>query len=139
MCSRRPRVLLVSDLDSLPADDDELEDWVCLPSDEGELASRLEMLQTRASQAAAEQPRTADVPSCVVSPLQRRLGAVLFCSIGRLVTSDELRERCWDVPPSSAALARAVARLRRSLQGSEWSIASVPGRGFVLHEVHCGG
>ena len=141
----QPRLLLVATGAEPPEVDACEEDWVRLPSDEGDLRARLEALSARA---ARHRPHP-EVPGdgrlrqgrhwVVLSPLEDKLAGALVERFGEVVSGDRLVELGWPAGiPSGNALRVQLARLRRRLHPLGLQIRSVHGRGYVLEHAEQG-
>jgi DNA-binding response OmpR family regulator len=119
--------------EALPPDGDELEDWVWLPSDERDLAARLNALLERAAMTAAADVAVPPLTHGLTS-LQRRLATSLLVEVGALVTHEALGKAGWADAPSASTLRAAMRRLRCALAHHGYDIAAVRGRGYVLYE-----
>ena len=136
-----PRLLLVPDDVEPPASGDLMEDWIRLPADERDVATRLDNLAARAS---ASLERTVLVDStCLrraastvaLSPHQATFAGLLLAAEGRVVSRASLSRAIWggDADPCGRALDDLAYRLRRRIEALGLDVVAARGRGFVLH------
>jgi hypothetical protein len=122
----------------------ELEDWVRLPGDAGEICDRAERLVVRAARLGAPWTFVDDddvlrVGAALVplSPIEARLVRMLLERAGAVVSRGEVEAALWPrgVPADVRALDNRLARLRRRLGGTAIEIHTVRGRGLLLERV----
>lgn len=135
---RIPRLLVVESDAPPPVTTDELEDWVRLPVDEGDVIARVEALSRRARALATPD---LDVDGVVrfgderapVSPLEARLVGPLIERFGAVVSRTDLTRAGWPrEAPGRNALDVHVLRLRRRLEPVGLEIRTVRSRGYML-------
>ena len=129
------------------------DDYLIKPFAVDELEARMRTLLRRARGGAAPRPRIGDVTFDDVTreffvrdehlPLTRRERATLealFLRAGRPVSKAALLETVFgfDDDPSPAAVELYVHRVRRKLDGSGISIATMRGLGYVLRQADAG-
>jgi DNA-binding response OmpR family regulator len=140
---RRPRLLLLDAGVSPPEPTDCFEDWVMLPVDEQELASRTRALTARVARHQAVEPavdgsgvlRFGD-RLLVLPPVEARLASALCSRFGVVVRRDALANAGWpDGPPGRNALDVHLVRLRRRLAGIGLTLRTVRSRGYLLEAV----
>ena len=137
-------VLYLIDRDAPPpATWGELEDWVRLPADPGELYHRADRLISRANGGTTgairvDQDDVLRSGSQLVplTPVEARLVEVLLDNVGELVPRDALEAWLWPdgLPPDGRALDNRIKRLRHRLDGLPLHIHTVRGRGFLLEQ-----
>jgi hypothetical protein len=141
--SHRPRLLLVADGAEPPTTDDCLQDWVQMPARDRELEARLAGLRARA--ASHSPPPTIDHHGrrfyrgdwVALSPVERRLLAVLLAHFGRVVVEHDLLDHVWPgQPPTSNAFRVHLTRMRRRIRPLGLEIRTVRSQGFVLQDLH---
>ena len=135
----RPRLLLVAADVEAPAVDACEEDWIRLPSDEGDLRARVAALSARAGRHRhlPELPGDGRLRQgrrwVALSPLEGKIAEELVKRFGEVVSGERLTEEGWpEGPPSRNALRVQLTRLRRRLGPLGLQIRSVHGRGYVL-------
>jgi hypothetical protein len=143
-----PRLLLVPPGERPPQPTDDLEDWIRLPADERDVATRLRALSER-----AERSLEATVlidGGCLrrgstttpLSPSEARFASRLVEHPGHLVSRRELIASIWTgEAPSTKALDDLAYRLRKRLVPIGLDLVSSRGRGFALHvlpPIHAG-
>lgn len=143
---RRPRLLLL-DAGELPPDaTDCFEDWVVLPVEEQELASRTRALTARVGRHQAREPAV-DASGVlrygdrllVLPPVEARLAAALASRFGVVVRRESLANAGWPVgPPGRNALDVHLVRLRRRLAGVDLMLRTVRSRGYLLEAAATG-
>ena len=137
---RRPRLLLVDEGADPPEVTDCFEDWVVLPVDESELASRARALSVRIAWHQATEPTVDEAGVLrfgdrllVLPPVEARLAAALVARFGVVVHRDALAASGWpDGPPGRNALDVHLVRLRRRLAGIGLLLRTVRSRGYLL-------
>ena len=118
-----------------------MEDWIRLPADERDVATRLDNLAARAS---ASLERTVLVDSTRLrradstvdlSPHQATFAGLLLAAEGRVVSRAALCRAIWgrDADPCGRALDDLAYRLRRRIEALGLDVVAARGRGFVLH------
>ena len=133
-----PRLLMLPEAVDPPLCDDELQDWVRIPSDPLEVNARLQALQLRAARlrrpAIDESGRFAVGGNWIaLSPIESQLMRALVEHFGSLVTRSELAQRAWpDGAPTRNQLDVRVRSLRRRLRPMGLRISVLRGRGFAL-------
>jgi len=119
----------------------DLEDWVRIPIDVGELTARGDRLIAWSRDLGAVFTRIDDDDllwvgdeMVVLSPLEARLMRVLIGSMGMLVLREDLMDAVWpDGPPSDPrALDNRVKAVRARISGLPLCVHTVHGRGLVL-------
>lgn len=143
---RRPRLLLL-DAGAQPPDlTDCFEDWVVLPVEELELASRTRALTARVARHQAVEPAV-DASGVlrygdrllVLPPVEARLAAALATRFGVVVRRESLAGAGWpDGPPGRNALDVHLVRLRRRLAGIGLTLRTVRSRGYLLEATAAG-
>lgn len=137
---RRPRLLLLDEGVRPPDVTDCFEDWVVLPAEESELASRTRALAARVAAHQASEPTVDDAGVLryadrllVLPPVEARLAAALAARFGVVVRRDALAASGWpDGPPGRNALDVHLVRLRRRLAGMGLVLRTVRSRGYLL-------
>lgn len=135
-----PRLLLVAPGAMAPTCDDVLEDWVRVPADDDELASRLATLRSRARTSPARMPRIDDDGVVrfanrwvALPPVEARIMAALVTRFGAVVQRAHLAEAGWpNGAPGRNALDVHVLRLRRRIDSVGLSIRTIRSRGYLL-------
>lgn len=137
---RRPRLLLLDVGAEPPDSSDCFEDWVTLPVEDKELASRTRALTARVACHQAVEPAV-DASGVlrygerllVLPPVEARLAAALATRFGIVVRRDALAHSGWpDGPPGRNALDVHLVRLRRRLAGIGLTLRTVRSRGYLL-------
>lgn len=147
---RRPRLLLLDAGAAPPDPADCFEDWVVLPVEEDELASRTRALTARVAQHQAVEP-VVDASGVlrfgdrllILPPVEARLAAALCARFGVVVRRDALVSAGWPErdasrsgdrpgPPGRNALDVHLVRLRRRLAGIGLTLRTVRSRGYLL-------
>ena len=143
---RRPRLLLLDAGAQPPDPTDCFEDWVVLPVEERELASRTRALTARVARHQAVEPavdgsgvlRYGD-RLLVLPPVEARLANALASRFGVVVRRDSLANAGWpDGPPGRNALDVHLVRLRRRLAGIGLTLRTVRSRGYLLEGAAAG-
>jgi DNA-binding response OmpR family regulator len=143
---RRPRLLLVGAGVQPPEPTDCFEDWVVLPVEEQELASRTLALTARVARHQAVEPavdssgvlRYGD-RLVVLPPVEARLATALAARLGIVVRREALASAGWpDGPPGRNALDVHLVRLRRRLAGIGLTLRTVRSRGYLLEATATG-
>lgn len=137
---RRPRLLLLDAGVRPPDSVDCFEDWVVMPVDETELASRTRALSARVARHQAVEPTVDDAGVLrygdrllVLPPVESRLASALVAKFGVVVRRDALAASGWpDGPPGRNALDVHLVRLRRRLAGVGLTLRTVRSRGYLL-------
>lgn len=137
---RRPRLLLLDPGGRPPEPSDCFEDWVVLPVEESELASRTRALAARVARHQAAEPTVDDAGVLrygdrllVLPPVEARLAAALVARFGVVVRRDALAASGWpDGPPGRNALDVHLVRLRRRLAAMGLTLRTVRSRGYLL-------
>jgi DNA-binding response OmpR family regulator len=133
-----PRLLMLSAAADPPLCEDELQDWVRIPSDPLEVNARLQALQLRAERlrqpAIDESGRLAVGGGWIaLSPIEAQLMRALVDQFGSMVTRTELAQRAWpDGTPTRNQLDVRLRGLRRRLRPMGLRISVFRGRGFAL-------
>jgi DNA-binding response OmpR family regulator len=137
---RRPRLLLLDAGEPPPEPTDCFEDWVVLPVEEQELASRTRALTARVARHQAVEPAV-DASGVlrygdrllVLPPVEARLASALCARFGVVVRREALASAGWpDGPPGRNALDVHLVRLRRRLAGIGLTLRTVRSRGYLL-------
>jgi DNA-binding response OmpR family regulator len=134
-----PRLLLVPPDADPPAGADDLEVWLRLPPDGGQIEERLCMVARKAASA----DRTVRLDEfgrlfvgqrwIAFSEIQVRLLRVLIANLGEVVSEEHLLQAGWPDHGSSANNLRVlIYRLRTRLLEVGLELRSVRGRGLVL-------
>ncbi len=136
----RPRLLLLEDGASPPAEADDLEDWIRVPASEADLRARVDGLRRRVE--AQVQPSLALDDDGVLRfgdrwvslpPVEARLTAALLDRYGAVVSRDALAQAGWPAgAPGRNALDVHMLRLRRRLTPLALAIRTVRSRGYLL-------
>ena len=143
---RRPRLLLLDTGTEPPEPADCFEDWVVLPVEEQELASRTRALTARVARHQAVEPAV-DASGVlrygdrllVLPPVEARLATALSSRFGIVVRRDALAAAGWpDGPPGRNALDVHLVRLRRRLTGVGLTLRTVRSRGYLLEAAATG-
>jgi hypothetical protein len=135
-----PRLLLVAPGATAPTCDDVLEDWVRLPAQDDEMASRLATLRSRARTSPARMPRIDDDGVVrfaggwvALPPVEARIMTALVARFGAVVRRAHLAEAGWpNGAPGRNALDVHVLRLRRRIDSVGLSIRTIRSRGYLL-------
>lgn len=136
-----PRLLLVPDDVEPPVSGDVMEDWIRLPADERDVATRLDNLAARAS-ASLERAVLVDstclrraASMVVLTPSQAKFAGLLLAADGGVVPRAALCRAIWgrDADPCGRALDDLAYRLRRRIEALGLDVVAARGRGFVLH------
>jgi DNA-binding response OmpR family regulator len=133
-----PRLLMLSATADPPLCDDELQDWVRVPSDPLEVNARVQALQLRAAR--LRWPSLDDNGRFSVggrwialSPIELRLMRALVDQFSAMVTRAELARRAWpEGEPTRNQLDVRLRGLRRRLRPMGLRISVFRGRGFAL-------
>ncbi|MCP3976544.1 MAG: helix-turn-helix domain-containing protein [bacterium] len=135
---RVPRLLVVEPDAPAPVTADELEDWVRVPVDEGDVLARVEALSRRA-QALLVPGLDGDgvvrfgAHRAPLSPLEARLVEPMIDRFCAVVSRVELTRAGWPTEaPGRNALDVHVLRLRRRLDQVGLGIRTVRTRGYML-------
>jgi DNA-binding winged helix-turn-helix (wHTH) protein len=137
-----PRLLLVEASAPLPDSIGIDEDWVRLPSDERDVAARVQRLSRIVSRLGSQRPVIdpnrmlhRGGATVLLSPAESTVVAMLISSSGTIVGREAIEHALWGhgAPPSAKALDAIVYRLRRRLAGLNLCIRSARGRGFVIY------
>jgi DNA-binding response OmpR family regulator len=143
---RRPRLLLLDAGARPPDPSDCFEDWVVLPVEEQELASRTRALTARVARHQAVEPAV-DASGVlrygdrllVLPPVEARLATALATRFGVVVRRESLANAGWpDGPPGRNALDVHLVRLRRRLTGIGLTLRTVRSRGYLLEAAATG-
>jgi DNA-binding response OmpR family regulator len=137
-----PRLLMLSDAAEPPVCDDELQDWVRVPSDPLEVSARMQALQLRAAR--LRWPSLDDNGRFSVggqwialSPIEVGLMRALVEQFGAMVARAELARSAWpDKAPTRNQLDVRLRDLRRRLRPMGLRISVFRGRGFALQWAH---
>ncbi len=122
----------------VPITADELEDWVRLPVDEGDVLARVQVLSRRAQALMLPELDADGVvrfgSDCApLSPLEARLAEPLVDQFRSVVSRTDLTQAGWPVEaPGRNALDVHVLRLRRRLEPIGLGIRTVRSRGYML-------
>lgn len=133
-----PRLWLVEPDVAPPVGDSCLEDWLRLPADEDDARVRLESLARRAEHHPVQPSLDAHGQLShggvvvILSPVEEQIAARLIADFGVAVAEDELIAAAWPDGGSEKTLRVHVSRLRRRLEPTGVSIASVRGYGYVM-------
>ena len=142
--ARLPRLLLVADGERPPPmSGDLMEDWIRVPADERDVATRL---QTLADRAAGSLHETVIVDgrclrrSMVTVPLSRSEAAfarLLVAAAGGIVPRRALADAIWPdgAPHRPRALDDVAYRLRRRVGAVGLDVVAARGRGFALQQL----
>jgi hypothetical protein len=136
-----PRLLLVPDGERPPASGDPMEDWIRLPADERDVATRLRVLSERAERSLDEvavvdgaclRRGLLTVP---LGPSETAFVRLLVDAHGQVVSRSSLVAAIWDgeTEPSARALDDVAYRLRRHIAILGLDVVTARGRGFALH------
>jgi len=117
-----------------------LEDWVRLPADADEVASRTATLRRRAYTSLTPVPRIDDDGVVrfadlwvALPPVEARIMTALVQRFGAVVQRSHLAEAGWpDGAPGRNALDVHVLRLRRRIGSVGLSIRTIRSRGYLL-------
>jgi len=134
-----PRLLLVAAHAAPPVVVDALEDWLRLPADDAELATRLATLRARGD-AGTPAPRLGTDGLLhyrsrwvALSPVEQALAAALTERFGAVVGRDALSKQAWpDGTPTRNALDVHVLRFRRRIAPLGLELRTVRARGYLL-------
>lgn len=135
-----PRLLLVDPDAPAPLIADQLEDWVRLPAEDGDVRARVRTLERRAADRLVP---TVDDTGVVrfgddwvgLSPVEHALARALVERFGAVVGREVLVNAAWDDDrPSRNALDVHILRLRRRLDPLGLEIRTVRARGYLLQE-----
>ncbi len=135
---RSPRLLVVGEDTPPPRPVDELEDWVRLPVDEGDIRVRVDTLARRAEQLLVPSIDSDDVVHydgtlAPLSPVEARLARSLVERFRSVVSRSDLTRAAWGGDaPGRNALDVHVSRLRRRLDRAGLKIQTVRSRGYLL-------
>lgn len=134
--------LLVIEIGVDPPDDVGIdEDWVRLPADERELATRADRLRRISTKLDTETPMLDDNrvlhrggATVVLSRSEATIVRILLDAVGTVVPREMLAKALWpdDDAPGPRAVDAIVYRLRRRLAGLHLCIRSARSRGFVI-------
>ncbi|MEO8693976.1 MAG: winged helix-turn-helix domain-containing protein [Acidimicrobiales bacterium] len=133
-----PRLLMLSASSDPPLCDDELQDWVRIPSDPLEVNARMQALQLRAARlrfpAIDENGRVAVGGAWIaLSPIEAQLMRALVDHFGSMVPRAELAQRAWPHgAPTRNQLDVRLRDLRRHLRPMGLRISVFRRRGFAL-------
>ena len=133
-----PRLVVV-DADVMPpAPPDELEDWVRLPADQGDVRIRVDTLARRAESRHRPSLSNEGVlrfqgEAVPLSPVEARVIDALMKRFGAVVSRRDLTESVWpeEAPPRDA-LDVHISRVRRRVASLGLQIRTVRGRGYLL-------
>lgn len=134
-----PRLLLVEDGVEPPDVGDDLEAWLRMPADDGELGRRLRWMAGRTRM--PRDPVTMDDYGrllvgtlwVALSASQARIAAVLVARFGEVVTEKCLIEAGWlDHPVTTNNLRGQISRLRKRLLTVGLVLQTVRGQGVVM-------
>ena len=136
----RPRLLLVAAEAEPPIGGDLLEDWVRLPTEDGDVRARVRSLEMRISQHQPAAPKlTPDgvlrhgPGSVTLTPVQARLVRCLVDNLGTVVARDEIVQAGWpEDRPARNTVDVHMARLRNRLGSIGLMLQTVRSRGFML-------
>lgn len=135
---RAPRLLVVDEHAQPPQLVDELEDWVRLPVDEGDVRVRVDTLARRAEELLIPSVDPDDVVRydgtlAPLSPVEARLLRPLVNHFRSVVSRPDLTRAAWaGDAPGRNALDVHISRLRRRLDPSGLRIQTVRSRGYLL-------
>jgi len=140
----RPRLLLLDPDARPPEATDCFEDWVVLPVEEQELASRTRALSARFARHRAGEPAV-DASGVlrygdrllVLPPVEARLAGALCARFGVVVRREALAGAGWPDGPRSGSPGRNaldvhLVRLRRRLASVGLTLRTVRSRGYLL-------
>lgn len=135
----QPLLLLVEDGTAPPVAASELEDWIRVPAEEGDLQARVEGLRARASRGAMAPELDLDGVLrldgrwVALPPVEARLTGALLGRFGAVVSRDSLAKAGWpDGAPGRNALDVHMLRLRRRVAPLALAIRTVRSRGYLL-------
>jgi DNA-binding response OmpR family regulator len=138
----QPLLLLVEDGTAPPVAASELEDWIRVPAQEGDLQARVEGLRARASRGAAapeldlDGVLRLDGSWVALPPVEARLTGALLDRFGAVVSREALAKAGWpDGAPGRNALDVHMLRLRRRVAPLAMAIRTVRSRGYLLERV----
>jgi hypothetical protein len=136
-----PRLLLVPDGERPPTSGDVMEDWIRLPADERDVATRLHSLSERAERS-LDQVSIVD-GSCLrrgsitvpLGPSEVSFVEKLVAAHGTVVPRPTLVAAIWGAgtDPTTRGLDDVAYRLRRRIAVLGLDVVTVRGRGFALH------
>ena len=135
---RAPRLLVIGEDSSPPRPVDELEDWVRLPVDEGDIRGRVDTLAKRAQRLLVPSINSDGVVHydgtlTTLSPVEARIVEPLVDRFKSVVSRSDLTRAVWGgVAPGRNALDVHVSRLRRRLELSGMQLRTVRSRGYLL-------
>lgn len=138
---RAPRLLVIGKDASPPRPVDELEDWVRLPVDEGDVRVRVDTLAKRAQRLLVPSVDRDDVVHydgslTPLSPVEARLVGPLVDRFKSVVSRPDLTRAVWGGDaPGRNALDVHVSRLRRRIELSGLQIKTVRSRGYLLEPI----
>jgi DNA-binding response OmpR family regulator len=138
-----PRLLLVPQDVRPPASGDPMEDWIRLPADERDVATRLRALSERAARSFEDTVVVDD--GCLrragvtipLSPSEAAFTRLLVAASGGIVSRADLASAIWhdQRDPRSRALDDIAYRVRRRVEVAGLDVVSARGRGFALHQL----
>jgi DNA-binding response OmpR family regulator len=117
---------------------DELEDWVRLPVDQGDIRVRVDTLARRAEQLLVPSIDSDDVVHydgtlAPLSPVEARLARPLIERYRTVVSRSDLTRAAWSGDaPGRNALDVHVSRLRRRLETAGLTLRTIRSRGYLL-------
>lgn len=135
-----PRLLLVPDGERPPASGDAMEDWIRLPADERDVATRLRALSERAARSLHEVAvvdgaclRRGEL-TVPLGPSEAAFVRLLVDAPGQVVSRSSLVTAIWDgdTDPGTRALDDVAYRLRRHIAALGLDVVTARGRGFAL-------
>lgn len=135
---RAPRLLVIGEDSSPPRPVDELEDWVRLPVDEGDIRVRVDTLAKRAQRLLVPSINSDGVvyydgTLTTLSPVEARIVEPLVHRFKSVVSRSDLTRAVWGgVAPGRNALDVHISRLRRRLELSGMQLKTVRSRGYLL-------
>ena len=145
--ARRPRLLLIAELDVPPPVEDCLEDWVRVPASDEDLRARLTGLLNRSRDHQVDSPsidedgtlhfagRTLNLP-----PIEQRIVAVLAGSYESVVRREAVFAAAWpEDPPARNVLDVHLVKLRRKIAPLGLRIRTVRSRGYMLDRLDSDG
>lgn len=135
----QPRLLLVDEGAPPPVAASDLEDWIRVPADDGDLQARVAGLRARASKGLAAPELDLDgvlrLDGRWVSlpPVEARLTSALLDRYGAVVSRESLARAGWpEGAPGRNALDVHMLRLRRRVASLALAIRTVRSRGYLL-------